>query len=192
MSSSLAEAVKSFVLIFFFPSTRKVFIYSRTCHLLPETWQVRRFGSSLSVPKRCVRFWLLSRQLSLVELLRRAPSLPPLCVSLSTPVSTDLTQMRAFPVSPLRSDYRRCASPLLPPPVARVRERDRCKRARKPAAGVPCTGSSTAQDTELRRGDGRGGGSGRRRHAAASQPRVRTFTRDPVADLQEPFSFLLL
>lgn len=131
MSSSLAEAVESFVLLFF-PSTRKVFIYQRTCHLLPETWQVRKIRL-VFLRAKTLRAFLAPSSPTYPRRTTPTGSLSlPLRVPLSTPVSADLAPMRAFPVSPLRSDHRRCASPSPPPasplPVARVRGRDRCKR----------------------------------------------------------------
>lgn len=67
-----------------------------------------------------------------------------------------------------------------------------CKRkidtCPKPCSWGSLHGGSTAQDTEWGRGRREREGEGGRgiRLTAISQPRVRAFTRDPVADLQQP------
>ncbi len=152
-----------------------------------KTWQVGKFGSSLSLPKTLrVFFWLPPRLLISVRLFRWA---------LSSSVNEDLAQMRAFPVSSGDLTLRRCCAS----PVAFARERQ--IHTQNPAAGVPCTEAALrrirrererererekeGEDRESERERERGG-----IRLATSLPRVRAFTRDPAADLPQPGSAL--
>lgn len=115
--------------------------------------------------------------------------------------STGSLSLLSVCLSPLQSAriwlrWERFLSRPCVPTIAAARPPPRCprKREREIDAREPESLQLVfrARRAALRRirsweGETGGGGSGRSRHAAASQPRVRAFTRHPVADLQEPF-----